>query len=507
MNTDGPTTTLSDPPPFWARPVGVTVICALWAGFHFWIAAFLRSALVVDDSLESFHSQSLEFFYASRNPALYDWILNGVNRIVGSSFYGAPLVNYASMLTCALLLYALARRVIADPRLQAFSVYSLSLLWIIGFESHRILAHSQVMIALMAAAILVFWSLGESRAVWKYLLLGALIPLGILAKYSFALFIGAIVAAALLERVYRRVVLDPRFLLTLLVAIAPLGLFFYLATAETQAIVDTSTGVLTGGDDAILKVLEKLLGAFAGYGLPFAAIYALVFFVPRPARKAGAPGPNEAFLRLNRTVLLIGVVVMVAWALGPGGTQLRPRYLHCLFLTLPLFSFMVLDRYQPTRRAIRSYATILLVMAVAIGGIYLAGRLAPSETLCGSCRPSVPYRQLGKEIVQRYGPAPVIVAPNRMLAGQYRAAVPAARAVALDTTEYAPPPMAASRCLLIWPSTTTKQTKLAEQMAEFGKDLLPDEQITLDWWAPLLPQTRQTTFNLQELPADAAPCR
>lgn len=494
-------------PPFWARPAGVVLFCSLWAGFHFFVAAFLRSALVQDDARESYHAQSLELFYASRNPSLYGWLLHFVDKITVTSFIGAPLINYASLLACALLFYMLSRRVISDPRLQALSVYSLSLLWVVGFESHRILAHSQVMIALIAAALLVFHSLGERKTVWKYLLLGALVPFGVLVKYAYGLFMLALIAAAFVERNYRRVVLDARFLLTLAVGLAPLALYAVLAT-QTSAIVGTSTYILTtGSGEPFLKITEKLIGAFAGYALPFAAIFGLVFFLPMPPRKTGARGPDEAFLRILRTILLVGVLVMLAWGYGLGSTQLRPRYLHCLFLPLPLYAFMVLDRYEPTRRSVRSYLVILAAMAVTIAGIYLAGRLAPSQALCDTCRPSVPYRQLGRELANRYKPLPDLVAATETVAGQLRAAVPTARVVALYSPEYAPPPSTASRCLLVWPEGSEEVDGVASLMQDHGIALSPDETVTLDWWAPLLSRPRQTSFHLQELRADAAPCR
>ncbi|WP_187968636.1 glycosyltransferase family 39 protein [Aquibium microcysteis] len=492
--------------PFWARPSGVVFFAGLWTGAFLFIATILRSNIGNDDALEVYQSQSLELFYRARNPALYDWMLYGLNGTTGSPFVSVAILNYASILACALLLYRLARHVLADPRLQALSVYSLALLWVVAYDSHRILTHTNLNIVVIAATLLTLHALGRKRTVAGYLLLGLLFVVGMLAKYAYGVFFGALVAAALLESHYRRVILDPRFLLTLLVAATPFAVLASLYADELRTIATTVDGVVQTGTQApFIDKLAALAAALVGYLLPFLVVYGGAFFL-RDTAPPSPHRPGDPFLRLLGIMLLIAMFAMIVWAFVVGSTQLRSRYMHGVWLPAPLFFMMLLDRTAHPPRAFRSFLTATAVITGVVVAIYVGSRLAPSEALCGSCRPSIPYQQLGDALEARYGPSPTLVGYSAVDAGYLRAAVPGARTLPLEEHPYRPPARGGGDCLLVWEATSRGQDRLADAMAGRGLPLLPDEELTVDWWAPLLPYTRQTSFLIQRLSPDSALC-
>ena len=507
MSATGGATDAQTALPYWARPAGVVIFACLWTAVFLFIATVLRSNIGNDDALEVYQAQSLELFYRARNPALYDWLLYGLNGVTGSPFVSVAVLNYGSMLACALLLYELARRVIVDPRLQALSVYSLALLWVVAYDSHRILTHTNLNIVVIAATLLTVHALGRERTVARYLLLGLLFVAGMLSKYAYGVFFAALVAAALLETHFRRVVLDPRFLLTLLVASAPFAIVAVLFADELTTIVTTVDGVVqSGARDPFIDKTAALAAAFIGYLLPFLLVYGGAFFLQgTPPRSSTAR--DEAFLRLLGTMLAIAMLAMIAWAFLVGSTQLRSRYMHGVWLPAPLFFMMLLDRYAPPPRAFRSFLVATAAITGIVVAIYVASRLAPSEALCGSCRPSMPYQQLGDAIEARYGRSPTLVGYSASDAGYLRAAVAGARTLALAGHPYRPPARPSRDCLLVWEASSRGQNRLADAMASRGLPLLPDEELTIGWWAPLLPYTRQTTFLIQRLPPDSEFCR
>lgn len=488
--------------PFWARRNGVYFYCAAWHVAFAIVAIFMRSALGYDDALEAYNVQSLEWSYSPRNPSLYDWILYGLDRLTGSTAYSAPLLNYASMLACALLLYELARRVIDDRRLQALSVYSLSLLWTIGFDFHPILTHSKLMIALIAATMLVIHSLGEERTLSKYVVLGLLIPLGLMAKYAYGLFLAAAFLAALAVPRYRAIVFDRRILLAGLIAVLPVAGVLALDAAKSQAIVGTTIGVLKTGQDASLFDKATQFGrAVTIFCMPFGVFFCWLYF--RTDRTSPKPGMREeSFPRFTGLILLVGFAAMLFWSFGIGSAQVRPRYFLCVFLVFPLFAFMVLDRYAVPARAARDYALLAALTATAIFALNLTSRLAPVESVCRTCLLSVPYWQLGDELVARYGPAPTLVGHDIFAGGQLRAALPTARVTTLVPKPYRPPARPAEHCVLVWKDGDD----IASDLAEYGMVPREDETVTVRWWAPLLEDARSTTFNLQELPPGSQPC-
>jgi 4-amino-4-deoxy-L-arabinose transferase-like glycosyltransferase len=506
MTTDSLSTSAQTAPFFWARPAGVVLFTGLWTAVFLSIAIALRSNIGNDDALEVYQSQSLELFYRARNPALYDWLLYGLIRIGGSPFVSVAILNYVSMFACALLLYVLARRVVVDQRLQALSVYSLATIWVVAYDSHRILTHTNLNIVVIAATLLTIHALGRNRTVAGYMLLGALFVVGMLAKYAYGVFFGALVAAALLESHYRRVILDPRFLLTLLVAATPFAIVAGVFASELRTIVTTVNGVVQAGrEDSVIDKASALAAAFVGYLLPFAAIYFGSFYL-RGAPPKAEGRREEPFLRLLGIMLLLGMLAMTVWAFVVGSSQLRSRYMHGVWLAAPLFFFMLLDRHAPPARAFRSFLAATAAITAIVAGIYVVSRLAPSEALCGGCRPSIPYLQLGEAIEDRYGRSPTLVGYAASEAGYLRAAVPGARTLALVDHPYRPPPRPDNECLLVWQPDLRSETRIADTLAQNGLPLLPDEEMTLDWWAPLLPQTRQSTFMIQRLPRDSRLC-
>ncbi len=488
--------------PFWARRKGVYFYCAVWHIAFAIVAIFMRSALGYDDALEAYNVQSFEWSYTPRNPSLYDWILYGLDQLTGSTAFSAPLLNYASMLACALLLYELARRVIDDRRLQALSVYSLSLLWTIGFDFHPILTHSKLMIAIIAATLIVIHSLGEERTLSNYLVLGALIPLGLMAKYAYGLFLAAAFLAALAVPKYRAAVLDRRILLSALIAVLPVAGVLALDATKSQAIVGTTIGVLKTGQDASLFDKSIQLGrAVTIFCMPFGVFFCWLYF--RTDRSAPKPGiRDESFPRLTGLILLIGSAAMLFWSFGIGSAQVRPRYFLCVFLVFPLFAFMVLDRYAVPARAARDYAILAALTATAIFALNLTSRLAPSETVCRNCLLSVPYRQLGNELVARYGATPILVGHDIFEGGQLRAALPTARVTTLVPKPYRPPARTAEHCVLVW----QPGDDIAPDLSRYGFTAQENDTVTLKWWAPLLDNARSTTFNMQELPQGSPPC-
>ena len=491
---------IEDETPLWARRNGVYFYCAAWHIAFALVAIFMRSALGYDDALEAYNVQSLEWSYTPRNPSLYDWILYGLDRLTGSTAYSAPVLNYASMLACALLLYEVARRVIEDRRLQALSVYSLSLLWTIGFDFHPILTHSKLMIAIIAATLLVIHSLGEDRTLPKYILLGVLIPLGLMAKYAYGLFLAAAFLAALAVPKYRAIVFDRRILLSALIAVLPVAGVLALDSGKSQAIVGTTIGVLKTGQDASLFDKSTQLGrAVTIFCMPFGILFGWLYF--RTDRSAPKPGTqDESFPRFTGLILLIGFAVMLFWSLG--SAQVRPRYFLCVFLVFPLFAFMVLDRYAVPARAARDYALLAALTATAIFALNLTSRLAPSETVCRNCLLSVPYRQLGDELAARYGATPTLVGHDIFEGGQLRAALPTARVTTLVPKPYRPPAREAEHCVLVW----QPGDDIAPDLAKYGLALQEGDSVSLQWWAPLLDNARSTTFKLQELPRGSPPC-
>lgn len=489
--------------PFWARPNGVLVIVGLWCLLHAVVGAFLESAINVDDAVESYLVQSLELSYVPRNPPFFDWLLYGLQQVVGTGRLSFAILRYALLFACAALVYRLARRVIVDPRLQAAAVYSLSALWVVGYHSHRILTHSNVMIVAIAGAMLTLIAIVRQPSAKLYAGLGAWIAVGLLGKFGFAAFLGVLVVSCLLEPGYRRALLDRRMVLTAVVAAAPLavyGIALRFLKQDVVAATAQTIGATHFGWDA---VVQSYVVALVGYALPFAALVGLVFLPWNRGEGAlvADDAARAAARRVLRGVIIIGLVVALLAVVAMGTTNLRDRYFHVFLLLLPVYVFAELERVGGWRARLPAYLGILLAVAVGVLAVRVAIPLWPDPRLCGRCVAAEPLHRLAPTVMKALGPAPTLVADDRTSAGRLRAAIPEARVVIVSEPQYRPPARPSTGCARI---TGIANGLPFQLLPPAGLNTI---EMPVKWSSPLMNPHRWSDWQFTPLPADDPLCR
>lgn len=488
--------------PFWARPEGVALIVGLWMVLHAVIAVVFEIAVNADDAIESYMVQSLELSYVPRNPPLYDWLLWGLQRIFGVGTLSFAVLRYTLLFACAMLVYRVARRMIADPRLQALATFSLSFIWVIGYHSHRILTHSNVMIVAIAGAFLTVMALSRHKSLGLYAGLGLWIAAGVLGKFGFVAFLGALLVACLLEPAYRKVILDPRLLVTVAVAAVPLGIYGFALWRYGQNVAEATAqtiGATGAGWDA---VVSSMVGALFGYVLPLVLVVALVFLPYNRGEGAIADDPERAAARrVLRSIIVIGIVATLATTLAMGTASLRDRYFHVFLLLLPVYLFAELERLGGWRPRVWIYLTLLAVVSVGIMLSRMVVPLWPDPRLCGRCIAAEPLYKLQVAVTNKLGASPTLVADDRTSAGRLRAAIPGARVVIVRENQYRPPSRPTTGC-----------ARVTGIFNGLPKLLLPPaDQSTLElsvkWWSPWMNPHRWSDWQMTILPPDDPLCR
>lgn len=312
-----------------------------------------------DDAIESYMVQSLELSYVPRNPPFFDWLLWGLQQIVGTGLLSFALLRYALLAGCALLVWRIARQVIADPRLQALAVYSLTAdgdrlqpphPHPLQRDDHR---HRRTFLTLdrhHAAA--------ERRAVcragWldrprhpRQVRLGR-IPRGGAGDRGAA-------GAELPARPFR-----PPLLVTLLTVAVPLGIYaaaLYVGRQSVVAAAAQTMGATNAGWDDVLNAFVSALPAMCcrswrarGGGVPALQPRRgrLGRTTTSTVRRAGAAHPDGAGGRGH-----------LVFTLAAGTESLRDRYFHA-FLLLPVYVFAELERLGGWRDRLVIYLGLLL---------------------------------------------------------------------------------------------------------------------------------------------------
>ena len=180
----------------------------------------LSTALTADDAREAVLAQSLQWGYQARQPPLYNWLAGRAFRLARPRppRADAPQVRGRSSSPSARVPgRAPGPDGSASRHLRRFSFL---LIVPISWTIHEALTHSVTVIAACAGTVYALLRLDAAPGPRAYAGLGLAVGLGLLSKFTYVLFLVALVLAALTLERFRARLLRPAILITALVAIA-----------------------------------------------------------------------------------------------------------------------------------------------------------------------------------------------------------------------------------------------------------------------------------------------
>ncbi|HEX4342393.1 MAG TPA: glycosyltransferase family 39 protein, partial [Verrucomicrobiae bacterium] len=194
------------------------LILAIYFAAHVVIRSLVSNIGDMDETDQLVLTQKLSWGYGPQ-PPLYSWIQIGFFQIFGMGIFAIALWKFILLFTTHVLTYFNVRFVTRSHICAVAGVAALFLFHQFAWESVRDLSHSVLATTIAAGLLLTMMKLQEKRTIGSYLLLGICIGLGFLAKYNFVIVAGSLIMAGLTLPEYRRAILNPRILLTLIVAV------------------------------------------------------------------------------------------------------------------------------------------------------------------------------------------------------------------------------------------------------------------------------------------------
>lgn len=453
------------PAPFWARPSFVLSAIAVYLAVHFAIRLAMGPGLSVDDAEQTLFSQHYAWTYRYRAPPLFTWMLVTLGTIVPVGVTSIAVLRYLLLGVLYGFFYLSARRLLADPRLAALSVFSFAALGTFAEAVHRNLTHSTTLAALVAVAWYVFLRLAAAPHIGWYLALGAVFGLGILAKWNFVLFAVALPAACLLRRESRGLVLTGKTLVAAAVAAAIVTPTVLAAIAMGPPPGEDVRSVLNAtGGPGLAAIAEGTIGfidAVIVYVLPFLPLALILFALP--LWRGVRAGPNRLGAVRNApfqappdrcSPALVGATIVIGlaliWAFVPilGATEFRLRYLYPVMLILPAWLIMLIERGRPSGRTIALFAMIMAAFVVFVVGKRTG--MAAGSVDCGLCLEMQPYDRLAQQLRQAgySGTGTIIGAVGANLRPTFTEARIIDPAYAASAW---PAPSGNGPCLVVWP--------------------------------------------------------
>jgi hypothetical protein len=435
----------------WFAPAIQTGLFALHCLAFAALRLFFTTTLKQDDAVRTFEAQTLEWSYGSNDPALYTWILRAVHELVGVGLHASMLVNYALMTGAFLALLASARMVLAEPRWAAAAAWSLVLLPQVML-GHFALAHTTQVLFAAALALLAVLRLVRHGRTLDYLLLGAAVGHGFLAKYNFGLFLAAMAIAGLATAPVRARLADRRMLATGAVAILVAGpVLAVLATTWGQ--IDNTLTHLSR--DAAGPVTVRLIGlksaaaSLVSYSWPLLIVLGLGLpGVFRRRLPPGALAPVDPLPeRLIARYMAAALAVIVLSVLIAGVPKFHERHMQPLLFLVPVFAATRAARLDAGTRDWRRWAAGIGVGLAAV----FALRAVELSPLCPqSCRDLVPYDRLAAHLRAEGLADGTLVTGNPVIAGNLRWYFPEARVLVGTAPQGLAAPDGGGACVAVW---------------------------------------------------------
>jgi 4-amino-4-deoxy-L-arabinose transferase-like glycosyltransferase len=215
--------------------------------------------------------------YQLRNPPLYEWLLWAVQLVFGPGPLSYLILRYSLIAATGILFTVALLRTVASARLAAAFSLSLLLLFWFGWEIHHSVSHTLALLAASLALFIAALSYAERPTAGRALLLGLIIGIGLMAKWSFLLVVLSLGVALAVTPETRRIYCEPRTLLVLAGAALPILPFaLWLATIDPD-LVGRRT-VPPGGELSLDQALQGIAAFVSGIPLVFLPWIAFVLF-------------------------------------------------------------------------------------------------------------------------------------------------------------------------------------------------------------------------------------
>lgn len=412
---------------------GNRVLLFLGAYFlaHMVIRLIVSDTLALDEAEQVLVSQWFQWGYSGQ-PPLYAWIQRGAFEVLGTNLLALALVKNGLLSLAYGLFWLTARRLWPGRSdLAVLAVLSWLLIPQIVWEAQRDLSHS-VMVLTLASATLYAVARALTRPepahehpglAW-YLAYGLLMGLGMLSKYNFVVFAGALNLALLSLPEGRRLLLNPRILLSLTMAGVVFFPHFYW-TAQHWEVATRSLGkVEASAGTNRLEGLGVLVLAGISFLTPLWIV--LLGFFPGLFGRARTQG-GSALHRLVRRYLWVLALGTTLGVLVLGVGHVKERWMIPFLFLAPLYAFSGAEAAPLAGKRVTWFRRI--AVGAALATLLAAALRVPLGPRLGvETRVNYPFDQVAEALETLNVGEVTLLAHNAWFAGNLKKRMPEARA-------------------------------------------------------------------------------
>jgi 4-amino-4-deoxy-L-arabinose transferase-like glycosyltransferase len=315
-----------------------------------------------------------------------------------------------------------------------------------GF-THTILLGFGIILTLRALL-----SLKENNSIRNYLYFGIALGIGLMAKYSFLLFMVPLLLSAITITSFKKIIINQKILLSIGVFILIIGPHVYwLAQHYQEFFLSIDQKLIVTSNNALLDRI-KSVGQFTGTAIVFAIPFSLIFFINSWKKIFNADKQTkggDSSLLLSRFYLII-IALVILLAIFVSMPHFKIRWFHPLMMIFPLWMLTRIERQALLSKSIMRWFTgimvifTMLILLIRIAQVTIGPELGQ-------------YGRLNRPIVQSLGKIPSKVIKNSILTtrdsflGAHLLSLYFKNAIVIHTTLYNPDLYSSAKhCLWIW---------------------------------------------------------
>jgi hypothetical protein len=422
--------------------------------------------LSLDDARASELVQTLSSGYQLRNPPLYEWLLWGSERIFGAGVESHLVLRFSLVAALGLATCGAARRVIGDQRWAAIASLSMLATYAVGWRFHDWATQT---ILLSIACVVTFDAalFHLERPSWRSAaLLGAAAGFGLMAKFSYPLFLAGLLLALASMPETRRKLADRRLLLVpVLAAVFVVPYAIWLLSVDANGVTVVSESVGASGHPSLpraLIALGSMLWSLPAVALQWVVLVAAVT-VPfsRWRVTIASPGVGE---QVALRAMILAALLATAGAVLIGASDIGERHMYPILAIAPIYLFARAARYGMDRTWIPRFAAVVLAALFIVPALRVATMSVPLLSRGGQFGTLLPFEPLTAALAQRGIVDGTVVTPDIKVGGNLRSFNPNLRIVSQESYRLVPVPRRVSddrSCVLVWSANDARGLALA----------------------------------------------
>ncbi|MCW8820721.1 MAG: glycosyltransferase family 39 protein [Sulfurovum sp.] len=380
---------------------------------HLLIRVFISPNVGLDEAEQILLTQSFAWGYNSQ-PPLYTWIQYVYFEFFGTNIFALSFFKNTLLFLTHVFVYKSAKLATNNSTLALIATASLILLPQISWESQRALTHSVLLTSISSMIIYVIFKIKytvDKIHIGYYFLLGLLISVGMLTKYSFSIFIFSVFIASLLDKKLRSFILKKELAITLTIIIVLLSPHFLWFIENIKIVTSSTIGKLNPNSEnfSFLIGIIDLFKAILAFLAPL-LIFAILIF----RKSLDKPG-NKFLFHFFITV----IITLILFTIVTGSTNFKDRWMQPYFFLMVIYIASKINIENLKKLNIILYFRIVyffmfVIIAVLIGRVYF-----PDITKRHS-RLNYPFYTLSQQIKSLGFNQGFIIAGDKSIAGNMK---------------------------------------------------------------------------------------